>query len=191
MAGQRREPGEEGAGTPGPGPTVAVRIGQAVVLHRGGDREEARNRLARLWEEAGAAGDPFLRCLLAHHLAGVQDDPAAGLEWQRRALAAARGPVAGRGPSPRSLLPSLHLGLAECHARLGDRAAARRELARARSAAEGPPGGAPGGGADGREHAEAYRALVQATAGRLERWLAATGHRAGPPERFGGPAQPP
>ncbi|MFT2016802.1 hypothetical protein ACMA1D_13285 [Streptomyces sp. 796.1] len=68
---------------------VLTRIGQAVMLHRGGDREEARNRLAALWQEVGPDGDSLHRCTLAHYLADTQDDPADELAWDLRALAAA------------------------------------------------------------------------------------------------------
>jgi hypothetical protein len=134
--------GETGGAADGPLPT---RIGQAVILHRGGDREEARNRLARLWEETGGTGDLFHRCAIAHYLADTQDDPAAELEWDRRALAAAEA-LTGDRTAVRSLLPSLHLNLAADHAGLGDHAAARHALARARGAAGELPDDAYGAG---------------------------------------------
>ncbi|UNO38710.1 hypothetical protein [Streptomyces sp. MST-110588] len=68
---------------------VLTRIGQAIMLHHGGDREEARNRLSDLWEEVGSRGNPFHRCALAHYLADTQDDPADELAWDLRALEAA------------------------------------------------------------------------------------------------------
>ncbi|MBN3931235.1 hypothetical protein IQ279_16630 [Streptomyces verrucosisporus] len=163
MAEHRQETGaageESAAGEPLP-----TRIGQAVILHRGGDREEARNRLARLWEEAGEDGAPFHRCAIAHYLAGTQDDPAAGLEWGRRALAAAKAPGGDRA-AVRALLPSLHLSLAAAHAGLGDRAAARHELDRARGAVRELPD-------------DAYGAGLRTAIGDLARRLAAA---AGPP----------
>ncbi|MEV5593755.1 hypothetical protein [Streptomyces sp. NPDC052496] len=80
------------------GDVVLTRIGQAVMLHRGGDREEARNRLGQLWAEVGPDGDPFQRCTLAHYLADTQDDPADELGWDLTALETAReAGTAGRG----------------------------------------------------------------------------------------------
>ncbi|MBC3982406.1 hypothetical protein H8N01_07490 [Streptomyces sp. AC536] len=68
---------------------VLTRIGQAVMLHRGGDREEARNRLGELWQELGVEDDTLHHCTLAHYLADTQDDPADELAWDLRALAVA------------------------------------------------------------------------------------------------------
>ncbi|WP_244967058.1 hypothetical protein [Streptomyces cacaoi] len=115
-----------------------MRIGQAIMLHRGGDREEARNRLTALWAEAEDSGHLFHRCTIAHYLADTQDDPAEELRWDLRALSAAEALTGERARWPehrravRSLYPALHLSLASDHARLGDEAAARRELGRAR-----------------------------------------------------------
>ncbi len=131
------------------GDVVLTRIGQAVMLHRGGDREEARNRLARLWAEIGPDGDPFHRCTLAHYLADTQDDPADELDWDLTALESARQAKAApagrdgerRAPPSRSvpavvaLLPSLHLSLAADYAALHRPGEARAELDRARRTA--------------------------------------------------------
>ncbi|MFH8347317.1 hypothetical protein [Streptomyces sp. NPDC018045] len=132
------------------GDVVLTRIGQAVMLHRGGDREEARNRLARLWAEVGPDGDPFHRCTLAHYLADTQDDPADELDWDLTALETAReaeaAPAAGRDrerqppargsvPAVAALLPSLHLRLAADYAALDRPAEARAQLDRARESA--------------------------------------------------------
>ncbi|MFD7092517.1 hypothetical protein ACFV94_32605 [Streptomyces sp. NPDC059896] len=68
-----------------------TRIGQAVMLLHGGDREEARNRFGQLWSELGEAGDAFHRCALAHYMADTQDDPGDELAWDLRALTAAAG----------------------------------------------------------------------------------------------------
>ncbi|MBA0051089.1 hypothetical protein E0L36_09345 [Streptomyces sp. AJS327] len=128
-----------------------VRIGQAVMLHRAGDREEARNRLVQLWRETGS-GALLHRCTIAHYLAGTQDDPRAELEWDRRALAAAealsaeRAAQGGRAGELRTLYPSLHLRLAADHWALGEVTAAHRELARARALLGGLPHDAYGTG---------------------------------------------
>lgn len=110
---------------------VTTRIGQAVLLHHGGDREEARGRFLDIWREIGAEGDPFHRCALAHYMADTQDDPADELAWDLRALSAAEELM----EAVRSLYPSLHLNVAADYAKLGCPEAARSHLGRARDAA--------------------------------------------------------
>ncbi|GAA1714806.1 hypothetical protein [Streptomyces yatensis] len=115
------------------GDAVLTRIGQAVMLHRGGDREEARNRLAALWQEIERDGAPFHRCALAHYLADTQDDPLDELIWNLRALTAADGLTGAL--APRAFFPSLHLNVATGYLKLGQEEAARGQLALARAAA--------------------------------------------------------
>ena len=116
-----------------------IRIGQAIMLHRGGDREEARNRLAALWAETDPAVDHFHRCTIAHYLADTQEDPADELAWDQRAMAAAEALTEDevhwgeQALAVRALYPSLHLNLAVDHAALGDERTARRELRAARA----------------------------------------------------------
>ncbi|MEU1179131.1 hypothetical protein ABZ464_16050 [Streptomyces sp. NPDC005820] len=112
---------------------VLTRIGQVVMLHHGGDREEARRRLLDLWTELGEDGDPLHRCTLAHYLADTQDDPFDELAWDLRALTAAE--EHDESPAVRALYPSLHLNLAADYVRLGRAGAARTHLRRARGAA--------------------------------------------------------
>ncbi|MFD5448534.1 hypothetical protein ACWDTR_13115 [Streptomyces sp. NPDC003470] len=122
---------------------VPTRIGQVVMLHHAGDREEARHRFLVLWAELGEHGDPLLRCTLAHYLADTQDDPGDELAWDLRALSAAEELTRDRAAGPhedtlaaRALYPSLHLNLAADYDRLGQHEAARLHLRRARGAAE-------------------------------------------------------
>jgi hypothetical protein len=116
---------------------VLTRIGQAVMLHLGGDREEARCRYLRLWTEMGDAGDQFHRCTLAHFVAATHDDPVDALAWDLRALSAA-GDLAARPHGARHALhafaPSLHLSLAADYGKLGRLDAARSHVRRARRA---------------------------------------------------------
>ncbi|MDF3299623.1 hypothetical protein [Streptomyces tropicalis] len=120
---------------------VGTRIGQSVLLHHAGDREEARARFLVLWAELGEDGDPLHRCTLAHYLADTQDDPADELAWDLRALAAAEelaGDLAAGhagAPAARALYPSLHLNLAADYAKLGRAEAAHGHLRLARAAA--------------------------------------------------------
>ncbi|MFI6856412.1 hypothetical protein [Streptomyces sp. NPDC050416] len=120
---------------------VPTRIGQVVMLHHAGDREEARQRFLDLWAEIGEHGDPLHRCTLAHYLADTQDDPADELAWDLRALTAAEELTDARASSGagalavRAFYPSLHLNLAADYDRLGHRDAARAHLRRARGAA--------------------------------------------------------
>jgi hypothetical protein len=143
------------------GDAVLTRIGQVVMLHHAGDREEARHRLLALWAELGEDGDPLHRCTLAHYLADTQDDPSDELAWDLRALTAAEemsaeGDAGHEGTlAVRSLYPSLHLNLAADYVKLGHRDAARVHLRQARGAARAL-------GDDG------YGEGVRAAIGRLE-----------------------
>ncbi|EGX54995.1 hypothetical protein SZN_35157 [Streptomyces zinciresistens K42] len=114
--------------------TVPARIGQIVMLHHAGDREEARRRLLDLWTELGEDGDPVQRCTLAHYLADTHDDPADELAWDLRALTEAEG--AGGAPALRALYPLLHLDLAADYVKLDRAEAARAHLRRARQSAD-------------------------------------------------------
>ncbi|GGU45350.1 hypothetical protein GCM10010274_36750 [Streptomyces lavendofoliae] len=113
---------------------VLTRIGQTMMLLHGGDREEARNRFGRLWEQLGADGDPLQRCTLAHCMADAQDDPYDELAWDLRALTAAEGVGGGGHVAVRALYPSLHLNLAADYVKLRRPDAARIHLDRARAA---------------------------------------------------------
>ncbi|MDQ0963279.1 hypothetical protein QFZ66_007157 [Streptomyces sp. B4I13] len=112
---------------------LLTRIGQVVMLHHGGDREEARSRLLDLWSELGEGGDPLHRCTLAHYLADTHDDPSDELAWDLRALTAA-DEQAGSAAA-RALYPSLHLNLAADYVKLDRAEAARTHVRRARRAA--------------------------------------------------------
>jgi hypothetical protein len=117
-----------------------TRIGQVVMLHHGGDREEARTRFLGLWSEIGEDGDPLHRCTLAHYMADTQDDPSDELAWDLRALSAADELTDGRvaehhhSPAARAFYPSLHLNLAADYVKLGRAEAARSHLGLAREA---------------------------------------------------------
>ncbi|MFI5757649.1 hypothetical protein [Streptomyces sp. NPDC051569] len=116
---------------------VMTRIGQAVMLLHGGDREEARNRFGDLWTEIGEAGDALHRCTLAHYMADTQDDPGDELAWDLRALTAADGTARpDASPAVRAFYPSLHLNLAADYVKLQRPEAARLHLDRARAAAD-------------------------------------------------------
>lgn len=147
---------------------VETRIGQAVMLLHGGDREEARNRFGALWTEIGENGDAWHRCTLAHYMADTQDDPGDELAWDLRALFAAEtlageGMAPHRGPLPvRVFYPALHLNLAADYVKLRRPAAARIHLDRARVAS--------GILADDGED-DGYGGGVRAAIGRLERRL--------------------
>ncbi|OCC08219.1 hypothetical protein [Streptomyces sp. PTY087I2] len=131
---------------------VMTRIGQAIMLLHGGDREEARNRFGALWSELGADGDALHRCTLAHYMADTQDDPGDELAWDLRALTAAEGAGGGRAgehpdlPAVRAFYPSLHLNLAADYLKLQRPESARIHLQRARAAAESLADDGYGGG---------------------------------------------
>ncbi|MFF2848182.1 hypothetical protein ACFVT5_17955 [Streptomyces sp. NPDC058001] len=111
-----------------------TRIGQAVMLHHGGDREEARDRFLALWAAIGEDGDALHRCTLAHYMADTQDDPSDELAWDLRALSAAEELTDGRlarhhqSLAVRAFYPSLHLSLAADYVKLGRPDAARSHL---------------------------------------------------------------
>lgn len=161
---------------------MMTRIGQVVMLHHGGDREEARGRFLDLWAEIGEDGDPLHRCTLAHYMADTQDDPSDELAWDLRALSAAEelgdGRVAEHHQSlaVRAFYPSLHLNLAADYVKLGRSEAARSHLRRAR-------------GAVGALGDDSYGDGVRAAIGRLELRLDGDGtsREGGSPDRFGGP----
>ncbi|MFD0367053.1 MULTISPECIES: hypothetical protein [unclassified Streptomyces] len=119
---------------------VMTRIGQAMMLLHGGDREEARNRFGAIWDQLGPDGDPLHRCTLAHYMADAQDDPDTELAWDLRALTAAEGLDEDRlarhdsAVALRALYPSLHLNLAADYVKLDRLDAARVHLDRARAA---------------------------------------------------------
>ncbi|NUO46477.1 MAG: hypothetical protein HOV82_31130 [Streptomyces sp.] len=121
---------------------VMTRIGQVVMLHHAGDREEARHRFLDLWAELGEDGDPLHRCTLAHYMADAQDDPSDELAWDLRALTAAEELTDDRLAehestlAVRALYPSLHLNLAADYVKLDRSDAARTHLHRARGAAD-------------------------------------------------------
>lgn len=121
---------------------VMTRIGQAMMLLHGGDREEARNRFGEIWAQLGPDGDPLQRCTLAHYMADAQDDPDTELAWDLRALTAAEGLDEDRlarhdsAVALRALYPSLHLNLAADYVKLARPDAARVHLDRARAASE-------------------------------------------------------
>lgn len=163
---------------------LLTRIGQVVMLHHGGDREEARERLLGLWAELGEDGDPLHRCTLAHYLADTQDDPTDELAWDLRALSAADeltdgqdtgdpgdpgdvGEVGQEGAiAIRAFYPSLHLNLAADYVKLDRPDAARTHLHRARGACAVLADDGYGNG-------------VRAAIGRLELRLDADGGSAG------------
>jgi hypothetical protein len=160
---------------------VLTRIGQVVMLHHAGDREEARHRYLALWAEIGEHGDPLHRCTLAHYLADTQDDPGDELAWDLRALSAAEELAQddaaerhGGRVAARALYPSLHLNLAADYDRLGHREAARLHLRRARGAAEAL--------ADDR-YGEGVRAAIRRLETRLGDPGPATDGPWGPPRR--------
>lgn len=112
----------------------------AIVLGQRGELELARERFEQLWRTL-AADDHFHRALLAHYLADLQPEPAAELEWDRRALEAALAgsPLSFDGRLPGTtwagFFPSLHLNLAASYEKVGALAAAREHARLARTKA--------------------------------------------------------
>ena len=121
---------------------VLVEAAAAVALGHAGDRAGARARLLALWD---ATEDPLHRVAIAHALADVQDDFGDELRWDRAALAAIDGltdervAAAGVAGPMRSLLPSLHLNLADVLRRLGRPDDAAVHVAEARACLDALP----------------------------------------------------
>ncbi|WP_040833698.1 hypothetical protein [Nocardia brevicatena] len=104
---------------------AAVRLG-------GVDRGAARRALRALWEDMGEGGGPLYRCVIAHHLADVQESAEEALFWDRQALDSAFMPGNPLDDGIRGFLPSLYLSLADSHRLVGDFDSARMQLALAR-----------------------------------------------------------
>lgn len=121
--------------------TAAVGLG-----HK--EPDTARAVLVATWGQIGPAGDPFHRCVLAHYLADLHDEPAEALMWDVRALDAADTLSDSRARQHHASLqvagfyPSLQLNIADNLRRLGAFAAAAEHLdeAEKRSSALGADG---------------------------------------------------
>ncbi|MDQ2879441.1 MAG: hypothetical protein M3R41_10250 [Pseudomonadota bacterium] len=109
-------------------------IMRAVGMLQAGDRADARADLLRLWQEWAGTDAPLQQCTIAHFLADTEDDPAAELAWDMRALNAATGFDDDQDrdavdPALANFLPSLHLNVADACRRLGEPERARRHVA--------------------------------------------------------------
>lgn len=107
------------------GDPLLERIAAAVAVGHTESRTTARTLLSELWESSAT---PLHRCVVAHHLADLQDDVAGELAWDLRALAAADEFDA------RGFAASLQLNVADAYRRLGDLTAARSHHALALAA---------------------------------------------------------
>ncbi|MER6298330.1 hypothetical protein ABT247_01995 [Kitasatospora sp. NPDC001539] len=141
-----QEPGgEESALT-----RIALGLGGVQAAQRG-RTAEARASFEALWDALGER-DVFHRCVLAHYLADLQEDPRAELEWDRRALAAADSLTAEcartyeSAHQVRAFYPTLHLNLASDHLKLGEPERAREQLERAVRSLDALPADAYGAG---------------------------------------------
>ncbi|QFU85391.1 hypothetical protein [Amycolatopsis sp. YIM 10] len=127
--------------------TTMEAISAAVNLGREGDVVSARRDLLTVWQEIGAAGDPFHRCTLAHYLADLYDDPAESLVWDVRALDAADALTDERAQQHDASLqvagfyPSLYLNLADNFRRLGAFRAAAEHIGHAEQHTSALPDG--------------------------------------------------
>jgi hypothetical protein len=116
-----------------------------TIADNAAGREGKRTRFAEIWADFGDDADPIHRCILAHYMADVQDEPAEALLWDQRALDAARGMDEDEfaatlpGLVLESFFPSLHLNLAQDYDRLSRPEDARRHLALARESFDDLP----------------------------------------------------
>jgi hypothetical protein len=93
----------------------------AVGVALGGDKERGREQLMACWDDT-AETDHAERCVLAHYLADLQEDLAAEVAWDERALAAYqhvdRLAFSKIGiASAEGFAPSLHLNLGDGYLR--------------------------------------------------------------------------
>lgn len=122
-----------------------TRITDVIALLHTGERERARDAFTAIWQELGPDGDPLCRCTLAHFMADAQEKPEDELLWDLRALEAGESMTAERvaahhaSMTLESFFPSLHLNLAADYQKLGDAAAARAHLAKARARVDALP----------------------------------------------------
>ncbi|MGD9740373.1 MAG: hypothetical protein AB7O56_05320 [Bauldia sp.] len=129
---------------------MMARIQDAVLRQLRGEKAEARDEMAALWEEIGGDGDPLHRCTLAHYMADLQEDPVSSLEWNERSLTAAEALSDDRlrltfpALSVAGFMASLHLNLAEDYRQLADVDNARRHLVRGEVATSDLPEGGYG-----------------------------------------------
>lgn len=116
------------------------RINEGIAHVHGGRQDLARSIFADVWREVEVDGDPFHRCILAHFMADVQEDPRDELTWDLRALAAADlltdecVKAHHASMSLAAFFPSLHLNVGEAYRKLGDLENARRHLRHAQRA---------------------------------------------------------
>lgn len=114
------------------GDQTLERIKGAFRLFCRAERVEGRRQLEQIWQELEPDGDVFCRCLTAHYLADTEDEPAAELDWDRRALEVAESigdnPEHPATAAVRAFIPSLHLNLADDYRRLGDFDRAQRHV---------------------------------------------------------------
>jgi hypothetical protein len=116
---------------------ITDQVAAANQLVRDGDRAGGRAGLELLWAEVDGKS-PIHECVVAHHMADAQDDPAEELAWDLRAMEAAgrctdadvqrHAPVA----SVAAFMPSLHMSLAVDYLKLRKIALSREHLAAAR-----------------------------------------------------------
>jgi tetratricopeptide (TPR) repeat protein len=127
------EPASEAARAPDP---VMARIAQSQQLALCGERAQAAQEFARIWQQFDADSDPLHRVTLAHYMADVQDTAADELEWDLRALAAADSITSGDPAADRvrGLYASLHLNVASALHELGRIDDSIRHLAQAEAA---------------------------------------------------------
>jgi tetratricopeptide (TPR) repeat protein len=118
---------------------IMQRINGAIDLRFSGDQESARHCLAEIWGEIGPTGNPIQLCIVARHLADLQNDLSSELAWDLRALQAADSVTdAHRAALPsiptNTVYPSLHVNLGEDYRKLGNLGKAHEHLAQAREA---------------------------------------------------------
>lgn len=104
------------------------------------DPLHAKSHFERLWDQSVSSGDPLHRCVVAAQLADLEEDPLRELMWNLRALGAAEHLTMTLdvdeqdGNVLTGLYPTLLVGIAGSHRKLGNAGAAQTNLALARLA---------------------------------------------------------
>jgi hypothetical protein len=129
---------------------VMAAITRAQQAALSGERDEARQAFAAIWQQVGPEGDPLHRVTVAHYMADLQDDPSGELDWDLRALAAADSLTDERAQAYHSTLAvrgfyaSLHLNVGSAYEKLGRVEDSRRHLTLAEQATPDLPAGGYG-----------------------------------------------
>jgi tetratricopeptide (TPR) repeat protein len=96
-------------GAAGPRPRARYLLERGRTFNSAGDKDTARSHFLRGWELARESGEEGLAVDAAHMVAITYSGTAAGVEWNQKGLAMARG---SRAPKSRALIPAMYNNMA-------------------------------------------------------------------------------